>query len=138
MTALGSLTMTAQRKMLLCDDDPDILEVTSLLFTMENYHVRTLSHLGNLFAVIQQFTPDIILMDLRMPDLGGAKATQLLKAHPTFKHIPIFIYSADSEVQEIAKSAHADGFFVKPFDIDELVQTINRLLEDSKRSEEEN
>ena len=69
---------------------------------------------------IQEHSPDVILMDNWIPDIGGVKATRLVKDSGNFSHIPVIFFSANNNVNELAVEAGADFFLQKPFDITEL------------------
>jgi CheY-like chemotaxis protein len=73
--------------------------------------------------------PDVILMDMRMPDLDGYQTTKLLKAHPALKHIPVIAVTASSFREEEARARKAcDGFIRKPFNRAELIAELRRFL----------
>jgi two-component system cell cycle response regulator DivK len=72
--------------------------------------------------------PEVILMDNWIPDTGGIIATQTIKQDPELKTIPVVYFSANNDIQSLAKQAGADTFLPKPFDIDELESVINRVI----------
>lgn len=77
-----------------------------------------------------ELNPDAILMDLRMPVKDGYQAIVELKTTPQTRYIPIIVVSAWSSKKdrEAARIAGADDYFVKPPDIDKLIETINNLI----------
>lgn len=120
--------MAKNKRILLCDDDPDIVEVTRIILEMEGFLVETLDYLGNAKTFVRQVSslqPDLILMDLRMPDIGGEKATQILKMARSTQHIPIIIFSANDTISSITRRIKADGAVRKPFDINQLMKVVN-------------
>ena len=68
---------------------------------------------------ISQVKPDIILMDLWIPEIGGENAISLMKNNKGTEHIPVVIFSANVEIEEIYKRANANGFLQKPFEMAE-------------------
>jgi two-component system, cell cycle response regulator DivK len=78
----------------------------------------------------REYTPDIILMDMSLPVMDGWEATQVLKASPDTKHIPIIGLSAHARDIDIKKGIDAgcDGYETKPVDLTSLLTTINKLL----------
>ena len=82
-----------------------------------------------------KINPDIILMDLRMPVKDGYQAIKELKAMPQTGYIPIFVISAWSSKKDrtAARAAGADDYFVKPPDIDKLIETINNAVDRTKQ-----
>jgi two-component system, OmpR family, alkaline phosphatase synthesis response regulator PhoP len=112
---------------LICDDDVDILEVTKIILQQE-YQVETMTHCNEIFQNYEKYSPDLILMDLWIPDMGGEAVTRLLKSSEKTKEIPVVIFSANNDIENVAKDAGADGYLKKPFDINTLHDTIKKHL----------
>ena len=110
------------------DDDVDILEVCSITLETEGYKVVTASNCENILSKVAATTPDLIIMDNKIPDAGGIIASKTLKASSLFHQIPILFFSANSDVQQLAAEAQADLFMEKPFDLDELVAVVKRAI----------
>ncbi len=111
-------------KILIYDDDSDILEVCSTILRMKGYDVLCKDHCKEVLSDIEMYQPDVILMDNWLPDVGGVKSIQLIKKTPLFKNIPVIFFSANSHVEELAKEAGADYMLKKPFDLTELQKAI--------------
>jgi DNA-binding NtrC family response regulator len=109
---------------LILDDDPEILSVCKIILEKQNYLVETRIRCDNIIKDINKVNPVIILMDFWIPDMGGENATKLIKKNKATLHIPVILFSANSEINEICKRANADGFLKKPFEINALVDTI--------------
>ena len=120
--------MHNEKKILICDDDKDIADVTSIILEESGFKVKTLYSCETIFETIEIFTPDLILMDLRIPKKGGEAITRELKANDKTKNIPVLIFSANHKAVQIAENVGADGFIGKPFDIDVLVSIIKHHL----------
>jgi two-component system cell cycle response regulator DivK len=73
-------------------------------------------------------------MDNWIPETGGIVATQTLKKHPEFKSIPVIYFSANNDIQSLAKQAGADTYLEKPFDLTELEEIIDQTLKKSENS----
>ena len=108
------------KKIIIYDDDTDLLEVCSLILEAKNFDVVTKEKCTEILNDIKEHQPDVILMDNWIPDIGGVKATRLVKDSDKFRHIPIIFFSANNNVNELAIEAGADYFLQKPFDISEL------------------
>ena len=108
------------KKIIIYDDDTDLLEVCSLILEAKNFDVVTKDKCTEILGDIKEHSPDVILMDNWIPDIGGVKATQLVKDSDHFRHIPVIFFSANNNVNELAVEAGADYFLQKPFDISEL------------------
>lgn len=107
-------------KILIYDDDKDILDVTAAILKLKGFDVACRDHCREIAEDIGQEKPDVILMDNWLPDIGGVKAIQYLKSSDSFRHIPVIFFSANSHVEELAREAGADYMLKKPFEIKEL------------------
>ena len=113
---------------LIYDDDPEILFLCKAILSKSNYRVETLSSCDNVIADIARINPDIILMDLWIPEIGGEKAIDIVKKNPLTQHIPMLIFSANAEIEAICKRVNANGFIEKPFDIIRFKETIQEKM----------
>jgi CheY-like chemotaxis protein len=77
---------------------------------------------------IEMFKPNLILMNLWIPEIGGEKAISIIKENPATTHIPVLVFSANTDIIEICKKINADGYIKKPFDIHSLKATIEQNL----------
>ena len=118
-----------KKRVLIYDDDVEILNVCKAILEFENYHVETLGNCENIIADIEKTNPDIILMDLWIPKIGGENAIKLMHENDTTKHIPVILFSANYEIEKIGKRINASGVLKKPFDINSLKKAIeNNIL----------
>ncbi len=108
------------RKVIIYDDDTDLLEVCSLILTARNFEVVIRDKCTEIIRDIATHKPDVILMDNWIPDIGGVKATRLIKDSHEYRHIPVIFFTANNNVDELAAEAGADYSLQKPFDINEL------------------
>ncbi len=114
---------------LICDDDLDILEVCKYILEKKGYRVETFSSFDEALIQIHEINPDIILIDLWMPGIGGEEAAKKLKSAAETSHIPLLLFSANNEIDQIALSVNAEGYIRKPFDTNELITVIeNHIL----------
>ena len=117
------------KRVMIFDDDLDILSICSYILEEQGWEVHTSTHCNNIIENVDRVRPDVILMDNWIPETGGIIATQTLKKHPEFKNIPIIYFSANNDIQSLAKQAGADTYLEKPFDLTELEEIINRVSE---------
>lgn len=106
-----------KKNILIYDDDEEILLLCKIILKKYNYAVETLSHCDDVVADAIKLKPDFILMDLWIPEMGGEKAVRIMKNNELTQHIPIFLFSANADIQEICEKVHANGFIAKPFDL---------------------
>jgi CheY-like chemotaxis protein len=119
------------------DDSPTIRELIALNLGLEGYDVVTAEDgqrcLELLTAVGEGAAPapQLLCLDVVMPGLDGVELTAKLKATPSLAHIPILIVSASAQRRdfELAQGAGADGYLTKPFDPDELLAEVRRLIQ---------
>lgn len=114
------------KRILIFDDDIDILSICSYILEELGWEVHTSTNCNNIVEKVRNVTPDVILMDNWIPDTGGIVATQTLKNDKELKNIPVIYFSANNDIQSLAKQAGADSYLEKPFDIEELENIINR------------
>jgi DNA-binding response OmpR family regulator len=107
------------RKIIIYDDDMDLLEVCSLILSAKKFEVVVKDKCTDILNDIREHRPDVILMDNWIPDIGGVKATRLVK-NSEFRDIPVIFFTANNNVAELAAEAGADYSLQKPFDITEL------------------
>lgn len=110
-----------QNTILVFDDDEDMLVLCKIIFEKLNYRLETRARSENILADLKKVQPNLILMDLRIPEIGGEKAIELLKNDPETADIPVILFSANPEIEKIAKLVKANGFLKKPFDISDLL-----------------
>lgn len=113
---------------LIYDDDLEILFLCNAILSKSNYRVETLSRCDNVLEDIARIKPDIILMDLWIPEIGGEKAIDIVKKNPATQHIPVLIFSANAEIEAICNKVNANGFIEKPFDISRFKEKIQQLI----------
>jgi len=115
-------------KILILDDDEDILYFCSVVFENLQFEVISSSHSKDIVEQVEKAQPDIILIDNWIPGLGGVKSIQILKATAHLRQIPIILFSANSNLPALAEEAGADSYLKKPFDLEELEELALALL----------
>lgn len=108
------------KRVLILDDDIDILQICTIVLKKKGFDVQTLNNSTQVVSQVHSYQPDVILMDNWIPGPGGIEATRLLKQDPATQDIPVIFFSANSNVTQLAREARADYFLQKPFDITEL------------------
>lgn len=109
-----------KKNILICDDDPDIVELITLLFEKEGHKVKVVNNCESVWETFDEAYPDLILMDLWVPEMGGEAATYKLKTDKETKDIKVVLLSASTDIAEAAERSGADGYLSKPFNIKEL------------------
>jgi two-component system cell cycle response regulator DivK len=115
------------KRILIFDDDTDILSICTYILEEQGWEVHTSPHCNNIDTTVRSIKPDVILMDNWIPDTGGVIATQIIKSQADLKDIPVIYFSANNDIQTLAKQAGADTYLEKPFDLNELEQVIDKM-----------
>ncbi|MDA8131280.1 MAG: response regulator [Elusimicrobia bacterium] len=120
----------AGKKVLVVDDDPNVGLLISAVLKKYNYLVTTLYGGNEVLAFLKDNTPDLILLDLRMPGIDGYALCKRIREAPGTRDIPVIILSGVSEVDARVTTIElgADDYITKPFDVRELRARINRIL----------
>jgi len=117
------------KKILILDDDPDILEILSLVLGENGYEICALSCGDTVFDDIKDFQPDLILMDVMLAGLDGRSICKEIKENHLTYFLPVILISG---THDLAESLHLPGapndFVAKPFDIDHLLARIEKQL----------
>jgi CheY-like chemotaxis protein len=113
---------------LVYDDDEDILLLCKIIFEKLNYKIETRSRSENIIADLKEVQPRLVLMDLRIPEIGGEQAIMLFKNNPETAGIPVILFSANPEIERIAELVKANGFLKKPFDISDLLFMVQKYF----------
>jgi len=117
-----------KKRILVFDDDADILEVCTIVLESNGFEVFTQKNCDNILEKIDRCSPDVMLMDNKIPPLGGIQATQVVKASPAHAGVPIVFFSANQDVARLAEEAGADHYIEKPFDLDALVAILEKAM----------
>ncbi len=119
------------RHILIVDDEPDVrLMVRTYLQWKGDYEVLEAKCGEEAVRLASQQPIDLVLMDVRMPGMGGIEACRLLKAMDKTRNVPIVFVSAWTAEADLAAARHAggDGFLSKPFSFRDLSQMINQRV----------
>ena len=119
-------------KILLVDDDKLVTDLLEKLLKSDGYQTITVNDSSKAVEVAQAETPDLVLLDLMMPQPDGFRVCRMLREQPQFKHLPIIIVTAldDSDSRAVAFGAGANDYLTKPFHPDELAEKIIAALEE--------
>lgn len=123
----NSTINTKGKKILVADDDLAILDATSMILTDEGYDVQTTAN-GATVQDLKDNFPDLLLLDIWMSGQDGRDICKFIKTNEKTKHIPVIMVSANRDTEKIAREAGAEDFIAKPFDIDELLQKVDKYI----------
>ncbi|MCP4544982.1 MAG: response regulator transcription factor [bacterium] len=126
------MTESQTRKILIVDDEADILEMLESLLEVEGYEVIVAESGAEALEALEE-RPALIMLDIMMPDMDGHAVLKRIREKYSSDMIPIIMVTARNDVLDIgvAMEAGANGFVVKPFNIEDLIRTINGVLENN-------
>lgn len=116
-------------RVLVVDDDPDIRRMLEDVLTDEGHQVRVASNGREALAFVEHQSVDLILLDLMMPVMDGPAFYQAYRAHVDDDpgRAPVVVISADRNVREQAAQLGVDSYLTKPFDLDALLDQVERF-----------
>ena len=118
------------RKILIVDDNPDILQVMQLLLGSRGFLVEVTTDAKQLFPKIECFQPDLIFLDIFLSGMDGRDLCKQVKSREDTRHLPIILFSEYKIKNSSLLESKADVFIPKPFVIPDLIISINSLLSD--------
>ena len=116
-------------RILVIDDDEGILDALDTVLTEEGYRTEVSTKNGEFVErALQQGLPDLIILDVLLSGHDGREICKKLKSDEHTRHIPVLLISAHIKGEATAIEAGADAFLAKPFDIDEMLDKVAKLL----------
>lgn len=115
-------------KVLIVDDEPDVLESTALLIEALGYQALRLSDPAEILETVEQEQPGILLQDLKMPGLNVAGLVAALRLNPLTAEVPLVFFSAGGDLPTTAARYDAWGYLAKPFGKEELARLLHQVL----------
>ena len=124
--------MNTQARILSIEDDPEMIGLIQLIFERKGHRVIGVRR-GELgLEFLRSLKPDVLLLDLMLPDIDGWELYRQMKADKELAKVPVIIVSAKDEQQDAASGYHVidnDRFVQKPFEVEELINTVHQALE---------
>lgn len=120
-----------RKRVLVVDDDEAIVEMfTELLERDGRFEVKTASTGYEAGILTEQFHPDVMLLDFKLPDINGTAVCRTIRSNPNYEHMKIIAISGVADPDEVAelKAAGADEFIRKPFDITEVIGRVAEMV----------
>ncbi|MGV8124079.1 MAG: response regulator transcription factor [Candidatus Xenobiia bacterium LiM19] len=116
---------------LLVDDDEHILRSLEIYLKMEEFRVMTAPGGREALEVLKETRPDLIVLDIMMPEIDGFQVLEYIKGDPKIKNVPVIMLTAKSQDIDVLKG-YQEGiasYMTKPFNLNELVDNINLIFE---------
>lgn len=128
------ISSEANKRILVVDDDNDILEVIEEIFTYEGFEVRSLGETNNIFSEISSFSPDVIIIDYILKGINGGEICHQIKVNPYTSKVPVILMSAYPRVFNSLGDYGCNSFIAKPFDLNEIINRIHNLISPSQKN----
>ncbi len=119
------------KKILIVDDEADVVEVIEMLLKSEAYDVLKAYDGKEALGILEDDTPDLVILDIMMPEIDGVEVCRRMRKLEKMKEVPIIMFSAKLSAQDKKNSfdAGADGFITKPFNARGFISGIKTYLE---------
>lgn len=117
------------KKILIVDDEPDLLMVAAFRLRKMGYEVLTARDGREALELAEKETPALIFLDLRLPLISGQEVCRRIKSDDRLKDIPVVLFTASSErISEKAKEIGADDYMIKPFGPEDFIKKVKKFL----------
>ncbi len=121
-------------KIVCIEDDEEMIELVKLILSRQGYDVIGAMGGEEGLAIVSEAQPDLVLLDLMMPEMDGWEVFQRMKADESMAHIPVIVVTAKAQSIDKVLGLHiakVDDYITKPFGPSELLSSVLRVLEDA-------
>jgi DNA-binding response OmpR family regulator len=121
-------------KIVCIEDDPEMIDLVKLILTRKGYDVRGATGGEQGLELIQEAKPNLVLLDLMMPDMDGWEVFQRMRGNEDMKHIPVIVVTAKAQSIDKVLGLHiakVDDYITKPFGPSELLSSVLRVLQEA-------
>ncbi|MEP6616585.1 MAG: response regulator [Ginsengibacter sp.] len=120
------------KKLLIVDDSQDLLEAMKYFLEKKNYLVEAISNHKEIFKAVAEFQPDLVMLDIFLSGADGRDVCKKLRENYETKYLCIMMFSASPEALHQHIEYGADGCIEKPFDLQNILETIETVMESCK------
>lgn len=121
-----------KNRILVLDDNQDILDMVYEVLAYEGYEVLCIGSCSGFYKKLEDWKPDLVLLDYRLADGDGSEICRELKEDPKTKHIGVILFTAYNAPRLHLSDCGCDGVISKPFDISELVEKVQESLNENR------
>jgi DNA-binding response OmpR family regulator len=123
--------LSTQTKILIVDDEPNILIAIEFLLTRHGFEVKKANDAQEALTILEYFQPGIILLDVMMPGMDGFELARKIRNKPSFEEVRIVFLTAKGTQNDrwTGYASGAEVYLTKPFDNNELLDTVSELVE---------
>jgi len=131
------MTLEKTKKILCVEDEPEMIDLIRLILSRRGFETTGANGGKEGLEIIRRDHPDLVLLDLMMPDIDGWEVYQQMKSDPATKDIPVIVVTA--KAQSIDKVlglqiAKVDDYITKPFSPKELLESVDKVLSPQQKA----
>ena len=131
------MAASLRKKILIVDDEPDVADLVAYNLKTKGFDTETVNDPTHSIGVARTMMPDLVILDVMMPEINGIQICRLLRAEPQLKNVPVIFLTAkveeDDRVQGLESGA--DDYICKPFSTNELVLRVQNILRRTSEKE---
>ena len=116
------------KKILILDDNEDILDMMKVALEDEGHEVECLANTDDIYKTIDSIKPNVVILDYILSGINGGELCHQIKTNPATAHIPVIMVSGHQRVLESLGNYGADVFIAKPFSLEDIVNNVNDCL----------
>jgi two-component system alkaline phosphatase synthesis response regulator PhoP len=122
-----------KRKILAVDDETDLLLIIKTALSSEGFEVVTATNGPDALAMAEDEHPDLVILDVMMPEMNGFEVLQALREQPSTERVPVIMLTGLSDKEKIrdALAAGIDYYIIKPFQLHDLISKVQLAIADS-------
>lgn len=126
-----------RKQVLIIDDDTDLLEILQETLEMENYRVATATNVIGASEQLAGKLPDLIILDLVLPDGNGFEFCHRITSDPATSSVPVLLLTGKNSLDDRLSGflTGARKYITKPFDLDDLMESVRGLIQKSNKTE---
>ncbi len=120
-----------KKKILVVEDEESLLKLESILLTSKGYEVHGVGDGQAALDAMEKINPDLVLLDIMLPEIDGFEVCRRIKANDATKHIPVVMLTAKKSREDMARGEQvgADWYITKPFKSAMVIETIQRFID---------
>lgn len=124
------MTDSKPKKILVVDDEPDVTDLLAYTLKAKGFSVEAINNPNLSVGLARSFIPDLVILDVMMPELSGIQICRMLRADPMLKRVPVIFLTAKAEEGDRIQGLEsgADDYICKPFSTKELVLRVQSIL----------
>ena len=134
------MTNNNANRILIVDDEPDVTELLKYKLEQDGHLCQVVNNPLSFISVAREFNPNLIVLDIMMPELNGLQLCKMVRSDPKMNTIPIIFLTARGEVEDRIKGLESGGddYMAKPFNTKELLLRVGNILNRKQSGESEN